>query len=241
MHSIRPDILLEHPGLVIVNKPSGMLTIPDRAQEETYTLRHWLEKRYGKIWVVHRLDKDTSGVIVFARNEEMHKYLSGLFETRQVEKIYLGIVYGEPMPPAGTISEPIAPHSANNGTMVVNKRGKAAQTDYAVEKSYGRYSLVKFDLHTGRTHQIRVHARFMGHPIVCDPLYGDGKPVLLSAIKRNYKLGKHEESEHPILSRLGLHSFRLSFALPDGEKIIAEAPLYKDMRALLAQLEKSAT
>jgi 23S rRNA pseudouridine1911/1915/1917 synthase len=238
MHQAKPEILMEHPDFVIVSKPSGMLTIPDRIQEDAPTLRQWLEHTYGRIWVVHRLDKDTSGAIVFARNEHMHKYLSGLFESRQIEKIYLGIVLGEPHPANGTIDQPIAPHSANNGTMIIHKRGKAALTDYAVEKNYGRYSLVRFNLHTGRTHQIRVHARFIGHPIACDPLYGDGKPVLVSGFRKNYKLSKHEETEQPILSRLGLHSSTIAFTLENGQYVKVEAPLFKDMKALLRQLEK---
>jgi 23S rRNA pseudouridine955/2504/2580 synthase/23S rRNA pseudouridine1911/1915/1917 synthase len=98
--------------------------------------------------------------------------------------------------------------------------------------------LLEFDLHTGRTHQIRVHCKHIGHPIACDPFYGDGKPILLSSIKKKYKLSKDEEEERPILNRLGLHSFSLSFTDRQGSLVTMEAPLPKDMEALIKQLDK---
>jgi 23S rRNA pseudouridine1911/1915/1917 synthase len=97
---------------------------------------------------------------------------------------------------------------------------------------------MQFDLHTGRTHQIRVHCKHIGHPIACDPLYGDGKPVLLSSFKKKFKLSKEEENETPILNRLALHSFSLSFTDRQGNPVTLEAPLPKDMRALIQQLDK---
>ena len=101
------------------------------------------------------------------------------------------------------------------------------------------FSLVQFQLHTGRTHQIRVHAKNIGHPLACDELYGDGKPVLLSSIKRNYKLSKHDEEERPILNRLALHSYQLKFTDADGKAVDLIAELPKDMRVLLLQLKKN--
>ncbi|WP_431213671.1 pseudouridine synthase [Puia sp. P3] len=108
-------------------------------------------------------------------------------------------------------------HPTKLGTMVVNRRGKASVTDYEVIEDMGLYSLVQFRIHTGRTHQIRVHMQALGHPIVCDELYGDARPVLLSGFKRNFKLSKDAEAERPILSRLALHSHLLHFQDAGGE------------------------
>jgi 23S rRNA pseudouridine1911/1915/1917 synthase len=129
-------------------------------------------------------------------------------------------------------------HPVKKGMMVINRRGKEAITDYQVLESFRSYSLIQFRIHTGRTHQIRIHMKDIGHPVACDELYGDGKPVLLSMIKQRFKLSKNEEEEKPILGRLGLHSYELSFKDLDGKAITLEAGLPKDMRALLQQLRK---
>ncbi len=233
------DILFEDDQLVAVNKPSGLLTLPDRHDAELPALQQLLTARYGKVYTVHRLDRDTSGLILFAKTEAMHRHLSQSFEAHLVEKYYQGIVTGQPANTAGTIDAPIAEHPVHKGTMVVNRRGKASVTDYEVLQGLRHFSLLQFRLHTGRTHQIRIHCKHIGHSIVCDPLYGDAKPVLLSAIKKKFKLGKNELEERPMLNRLGLHAYRLVFALPDGKVLQLEAPLHKDMRALLSQLEKN--
>jgi 23S rRNA pseudouridine1911/1915/1917 synthase len=239
MRKLPFDILFENDDIVAVSKPSGMLTLPDRHDGELQSLRGILQSAYEQIFVVHRIDKDTSGLILFAKNETTHKYLSQLFENRGIEKYYLGLVHGKPIPNSGSIKEPIMEHPAQNGTMIVNKRGKFSHTDYTVLKELGKYSLVEFNIHTGRTHQIRVHSKHIGNPIVCDPLYGDGKPVLLSSIKKKFKLSKDEEEEKPILSRLALHAYKLVFKDQKGEQITIEAPLHKDMRVLITQLEKN--
>jgi 23S rRNA pseudouridine955/2504/2580 synthase/23S rRNA pseudouridine1911/1915/1917 synthase len=129
-------------------------------------------------------------------------------------------------------------HPTKPGTMVINRRGKAALTDYTVQEELGPYSLVQFRIHTGRTHQIRVHMQSLGHPIACDDLYGDGRPVLLSSIKRNFKLSRSQEQELPILARMGLHSQTLRFTDDAGTLHTLEAEMPKDMRALLQQLRK---
>jgi len=198
-----------------------------------------LIERYGQIFTVHRLDRETSGMILFAKNAETHRWLSGIFEKREVKKIYSGIVTGSLLSKSGLIEDPIAEHPAKNGTMIIHRKGKPAVTGFEVIEDFGRYSLVKFDLFTGRTHQIRVHMKNAGHPIVCDDLYGDGKPILVSSLKRKYKLSKSEEEERPILSRLGLHAVKLSFADENGTAFDFEAEMPKDMRALLSQLRKN--
>jgi 23S rRNA pseudouridine955/2504/2580 synthase/23S rRNA pseudouridine1911/1915/1917 synthase len=232
------SILFENDSFIVLDKPSGLLSVPDREGREI-SLKSILRERCGNIFVVHRLDRDTSGVIVFAKDESTHKYLSGIFEDRKVEKIYQGIVQGTLPQPQGSIDQPIMEHPAKPGVMVINRRGKASLTDYQVLEDLNLFSLVQFRIHTGRTHQIRVHMQALGHPIVADDLYGDGRPVFLSAIKRSYKLSKSEEQERPILSRLALHSHTLAFTDAAGTPHKFEAPLPKDMRALLQQLRKS--
>lgn len=232
-----PPILFENEVFVVIDKPAGLLSVPDRKQSAV-SLKDLLIERYGEIFTVHRLDRETSGVIVFAKTAEAHRYLSMLFEHRETSKVYLGLVLGRLAQSSGLIEEPIAEHPAKNGTMTVYRKGKPASTGYEVVEDLVRYSLVRFFLHTGRTHQIRVHMKHLGHPIACDGLYGDGKPVLVSSIKKNYKLSKLEEEEKPILGRLGLHSAELSFTDQSGVKHHFEAPLPKDMRALVSQLRK---
>lgn len=231
------DIIASNDHFVVINKPAGLLSIPDREGKDV-SLKQLLQEKFGQIFTVHRLDRDTSGIIVFAKDELTHKYLSKAFEERQVEKYYLGIVLGKLSEKQKTIEAPIMEHPGKRGIMIINKKGKVAITDYEVLEEFGKYSLLQFRIHTGRTHQIRVHMQQVGHPIVCDELYGDGSPVLVSSFKHRFKLSKHEESERPILSRLALHAARLKFAAEDGTIQEFEAPLPKDMRALLQQLRK---
>jgi 23S rRNA pseudouridine955/2504/2580 synthase/23S rRNA pseudouridine1911/1915/1917 synthase len=233
------SIIFENDDFIAVDKSSGFLSIPDRHNENQASLYTSLNKLYGKVFIVHRLDKDTSGLLVFAKNEETHRHLSQLFEKRNIEKYYLGIVKGAFQNPTGTINEPIAEHPYHKGQMIVSKKGKPSVTDYRVIEDYGIYSLVEFNIHSGRTHQIRVHAKFAGHPIIADSLYGDGNPVLLSSFKKKFKLSLKEEEERPLINRLGLHSYKLIFKDIQGQNHELEAPLPKDMRALLQQLKKN--
>jgi 23S rRNA pseudouridine1911/1915/1917 synthase len=229
--------LQETEDWIALNKPAGLLSIPDREGKEI-SLKVVLKEAYGNIYTVHRLDKETSGVIIFAKNEMAHKELSRQFEERVTEKLYQGLVTGSLMNKQDRIDSPIMEHPAKNGTMIVHRKGKESITDYEVLEDFGIYSFVQFRILTGRTHQIRVHMKDLGHPIVCDPVYGDGKPVLVSAIKSKYKLAKTEESERPILGRLALHAFKLVFLGTDGKPVTLEAPLPKDIRATLQQLAK---
>lgn len=231
-------IIEENNDWIAFNKPSGLLSIPDREGKEI-SLKQLLKEKYGGIFTVHRLDKDTSGLIIFAKTQDAHKHLSAQFEERQTKKIYLGLVNGSLMDKSGSIDAPIAEHPAKNGTMIINRRGKDALTDYEVLQEFGIYSWMRFRIHTGRTHQIRIHAKEIGHPIVCDQLYGDSKPVLLSSLKlKKFKLSKDQEEERPLLNRLALHAHQLSFKNEKGEPIELEAPLPKDLKALLQQLNK---
>jgi len=230
-------VIAETENWIALNKPSGLLSIPDREGKEV-SLKKLLIEKYGNIFTVHRLDKDTSGLIVFAKNETAHKHLSLQFENRSTTKIYQGIVIGSPQNKKETINASIMEHPVKKGTMVINRKGKEAITDYEVLEDFGIYSLVQFQIHTGRTHQIRIHMKDLGHPIACDEVYGDGKTILLSSFKKKFNLAKNVEEEKPILGRLGLHSQKLSFTDIDGKKYELESELPKDFRALLQQLRK---
>lgn len=233
------SIIFENEDFIAVNKAAGILTIPDRHDNTQLSLYKILLQQYSQIFIVHRLDRDTSGLVLFAKNEGTHKYLSQLFEKRNIEKIYLGIISGNLPEEGGSISEAIAEHPTHKGIMTISKKGKPSLTDYKVIENFGIYSFVQFNIHSGRTHQIRVHMKFLGHPIACDPVYGDGKPILLSSFKRKYKLSLHEEEERPLINRLALHSHQLNFKDAFNKMHSLEASLPKDLKALLQQLKKT--
>jgi 23S rRNA pseudouridine1911/1915/1917 synthase len=234
---IEEQVLLDNDDFIVINKPPGLLSIQDRAGKEI-SLKQILLQKFENIFTVHRLDKETSGIIVFAKNEEAHKHLSQQFEKRQTVKIYNGFVLGIPAEKIGVINEPIAEHPVKKGSMTVHKKGKESITNYEVLDSFRFYSWMQFQILTGRTHQIRVHMKHLGHPIVCDPLYGDGKPILMSQLKPKYNLSKSEEEEKPILNRVALHASELKFTNIKGEVIELKATLPKDLKATLNQLQK---
>lgn len=233
------EILYQDDDVVVVNKPAGIPVIPDRFNTEAPSINKMLEAMLDqKIWVVHRLDRDTSGVLCFAKNEVAHKNLSMQFQEHSVGKFYAGLVHGRVAEEQGRIESPIAEHPVVKGKMVVNRKGKASITDYRIVEQWPLHTLLQFQIHTGRTHQIRVHMQSIGHPIVADSLYGNGEPFLLSGIKKKYKLSTKDEEEKPLLSRLALHAYRLIFTNMKGEEISVEAPLPKDISACVQQLNK---
>lgn len=233
------ELLYEDENMLFVNKPAGLLVIPDRFDPELASLNKLIEETIGqKIWVVHRLDRDTSGVICFAKNETTHKFLSKQFQEHTVEKYYEGIVNGRVINEEGRLELPIHEHPTKKGTMVIAKKGKASITEYKILNSYSLYTHLQLRIYTGRTHQIRVHMQSLGHPIACDEIYGDGKPFYLSSVKKKYKLSDKYESEKPLLARLGLHASKLVLQKEDGTSLTVEAPLHKDMAATIKQLDK---
>ena len=146
---------------------------------------------------------------------------------------------GNPVEDSGTINEPIAEHPVKKGVMTVYKKGKESITEYEVLERFRFYTWMKFNILTGRTHQIRVHMKHLGHPVVCDPLYGDGKAVFISKLKSRFNLSQSEDEERPILNRLALHASYLSLKAMNGSPYIFEAPIPKDLKATLNQLSKN--
>lgn len=230
-------IVFENENLVALNKPSGLLSIPDREGKEI-SLKDVLSEQYAAVFTVHRLDRETSGLIIFAKNAKAHKHFSQQFENRKTIKIYNGLVVGSMLQKEGTVDAAIAENMVKRGTMIIHRRGKQAITDYKVLEDFKIYSLVEFNIHTGRTHQIRIHSKELGHPLVCDVIYGDGKPFFLSSLKSKFKLSKDILEERPLLNRLALHAFQLQIEDLNGELLKLEAPLHKDLSATLQQLRK---
>ncbi len=230
-------IVFENDDLVALNKPSGLLSIPDREGKEP-SLKELLQHTCPDIFTIHRLDRETSGLIIFGKHAGAHKYFCQQFEARKTIKIYNGLVIGSVPEPSGSVDAPIAENMVKRGTMIIHRRGKPALTDFKVLHDFTLYSWMEFRIHTGRTHQIRIHAKEIGHPLAVDTLYGDGKPVYLSSFKSKFNVSKEHLEERPLLNRLALHAAQLKIQAPDGHWLELEAPLHKDLRATLQQLQK---
>lgn len=202
------DILYQNSHLLIVSKPAGLPVLPDGWEKDAPYLVKLLEEEYGKLWIVHRLDKTTSGVMVFARDAEAHRSLNRQFETHEAEKIYHAIVEGKPKWNEKTTKYPLRVNVGHkHRTVVDDKNGKPSETRFRVIKRYQDSALIEAKPMTGRTHQIRVHAYALGHPLLGDTLYG--------------------ASETDVIARPALHAHSLAFAHPQtGEqlKFIAERP-----------------
>ena len=234
----RPEILHEDPHLLVVNKPAGLLTLPDRYEPGAQTLVAYLEKYRDKIFVVHRLDRDTSGLIVVALTAAAHQRLSMQFAGRAVEKHYLALVDGSVGWQQRTIDLPLRVNAdRRHRTRVDHRDGKRASTSVNVLERFDAHALVEALPQTGRTHQIRVHLAAAGHPIIGDPLYGAGKPLYLSSFKRRYNPGRREE--RPLIARTALHASRLRFKHPDTDQyVLHEVEPPRDFSAAVSQLRK---
>ena len=232
------EIIYEDGSIIAVNKLSGLATVRERNASQG--LADILgERSCEKIFIVHRLDKETSGVVLFAKDARSHRELSGQFEHRTIGKTYLGLVAGVVEDDTGTINLPISAEKKNRFKMRINKKGgKESVTSFSVAKRFQNYSLLKITPQTGRMHQIRVHLSAFGHPIVCDALYGSKNPLYLSKIKRDYR-PKDGCEEKPIISRLALHAESLAFVHPEtGKPFELRVDIPKDFRLALRHLGK---
>jgi 23S rRNA pseudouridine1911/1915/1917 synthase len=228
-------IIFENEKLITVDKSSGISMGGDRWDEAKERLDNLLSFDLGfkKIYTVHRIDRETSGIVVFAKNRETHRLLSLAFEQRRVRKRYIAIVHGSPAWKETVCDLALIPNGNKKHQTIIDKyRGKKSLTRFILLGSAGNYSVLEALPETGRIHQIRVHAAAVGHPVVCDSLYGKETPVLLSSFKRGWK--GNPQDEKPLLSRLGLHALELT--LPDLETFTAVLP--KDMSSLIKQMEK---
>jgi 23S rRNA pseudouridine1911/1915/1917 synthase len=241
----RFDILLDTADFVAIQKPSGLATIPGRG-EKTSAFEE-LAAQVGlphsgqqdpRLRVVHRLDKDTSGVLLFAKHIAAQRHLSHQFQNNTVQKEYLALVAVQASGDEGEIDARLAPHPNNPKLMAVSKHGRPARTLWKVEKRFRSLTLLRVFPKTGKTHQIRVHLRDAGMPLAVDSLYNpNAPPLLLSHFKRDYR---HTGEERPLIARLTLHAEKLHFKDLADNEIELFAPLPKDFRATVNQLAKVA-
>ena len=254
-------IIYEDNDFLIIDKPSGLLTHPRNKNDKSESVVSWLLKNRPSVkdvgedkirpGIVHRLDKETSGLLLIAKNQKSFEYLKGLFQKREIKKTYIALVYGQLKNPEkslrdlgagkrGVIETPLGKLGTRQTTKVHGKhelKERNAITRYKVLQEYSRpqvlnnpsydglfntYSLLEIKPLTGRTHQIRVHLKSIGHPVVCDPLYASKKLIC-----------------PPELNRLFLHAQKLSFVSPAGESLTIEVDLPPELDNFLKTLPKN--
>ncbi|HRK26296.1 MAG TPA: RluA family pseudouridine synthase [Chitinophagales bacterium] len=231
-------VIHEDNDIIVVNKPAYLLSIPDRYNPNIPNLQAFLRNRLPSVLTVHRIDRETSGIICFAKNEAAHRDLSMQFEKHTVRKIYHAIVEGILPEEVAEIDLPIAEIPSKRGVMNINyQTGKPSVSKYRIIEQFKNYAYVEILLKTGRTHQIRVHFQAIGHPLAVDSVYGGKEAFYLSSVKKNYHLKKYED-EKPMTDRITLHAYSLEFIHPTtNETVLYTAPLPKDMSAMLKQLQ----
>jgi len=199
------DVLYEDEDILAVNKPERLVAVPERRPLEQSLIEVLSAQRAEKLYIVHRIDRETSGVIVFARNAEAHRQLNRQFETRSVEKVYLALVHGVLCDDWGEIDKPLRQFGSGR-VGIDDQRGKASVTEFHVLERLPVLTLVEVRPHTGRRHQIRVHLYSIGHSVVGDPLYGE------QTVQHSYP-------------RLMLHAHKLSLHLPSGKRLTIGAAI----------------
>ncbi|MDR3195867.1 MAG: RluA family pseudouridine synthase [Endomicrobium sp.] len=232
------EIIYQDDDIVAVNKSSGIIVISDQRADESKTLVGMLKKQLNqKIWAVHRIDRDATGVLVFAKNAESHRNISVQFENSKVYKKYIALLSGVLEENEGTINKPIL---ISGRKVSIDITGKESITNFKVLERFKSYTLVEAMPLTSRRRQIRAHFWSLGHPLAIDAEYGVADPIMLSGLKRKYK-SKAGEDEKPLISRLTLHAKALTLTLlSSGKEKTFEAPLPKDFELTLKQLKKYA-
>ncbi len=236
------NVIYEDDDMAAINKQADLIVHPARGYKSG-TLVNGLVYHFQQLsnfhedWlrpgIVHRLDRNTTGVMVVAKSDTAHWKLSRQFQNRTVSKFYLAIVHGVPELSGDRINQPIGTHPRQREKMAIRPGGKEAVTFYEVLEEFRGFSLVKLDIRTGRTHQIRVHMQWLGHSIVGDDMY-DGKLVYPYQL-----MDEDARPEDPLISRPGLHAWRMEINHPrTGERMKFEAQLPDDMQNLLEQLRK---
>ena len=232
------EIVFEDDHLVVINKPAGLVVHPAAgapsgtlANALAYHFQH-LSKHAGAIrpGIVHRLDKDTSGLLVVAKTESAHEDLADQFRAREIYKSYMALVYGVVKQQSGRVEQPIARDPRNRTRMAIVAGGRGALSLYRVRRSYNSFTLLDVELKTGRTHQIRVHLSWLKHPVVGDELYSGGRENSVQDVKLRAEIRK--------LRRQFLHAEQLGFRHPKtGEQMKFTAPLPPELASLLGVLE----
>lgn len=236
------EIIHEDESFLVIGKPAGLIVHPGAGNLAGGTLVNALLAHDDRLsreagdfrpGIVHRLDRETSGLMVIARDDDTHRRLAAQFKARMVRKEYLALAHGAPATAQGSIAEPIGRSVSDRKRMAVrhDSGGKPALTAWRAVGTLGRYTWFRCFPHTGRTHQIRVHLKSIGHPLLCDFVYGREKTLTLSEAHGRHPQGKEE----PALARHALHAFRLAFRHPeDGRPLEFEAPLPADLARLWA-------
>ena len=241
-NSLSPKVIYEDKNFLAIDKPAGLLVHPTASSKED-TLVEWLKERYPEVikvgdlpagrqviqnrpGIVHRLDRDTSGIMLVAKNQKYFEYLKRLFQTRAIKKTYRALVRGIVMPKKGIIEKEIKikPGTVKR-TVFKGRSEKAAITEYKVLRHFKNFSWIEASPLTGRTHQIRVHLASIGHPVVEDKVYGPKKP---------------KEVGLPNINRQMLHAYSLEFSPAPGKRIKLAASLPEDIKSTLQYLQKSA-
>ena len=232
--------IYEDENLLVINKPYGLIVHPKNATDTQESVVSWLVSEYPDIadvgepfiasgaespraGVVHRLDKDTSGLLVVAKNNDSFYYLKSLFQNRKIQKHYYALVYGRPKEGHGIIDAPLGRVGLKRTIQKDNEKlidAKPAVTEYSIAQGYEKYSLLSVSPKTGRTHQIRVHLQSIGCPITGDPVYAP-------------KGWQKPEG----LNRLFLHAYKLEFTTQDGKSLVLEAELPEDLQKVLSMLK----
>ncbi|MBL4678784.1 MAG: RluA family pseudouridine synthase [Mucilaginibacter sp.] len=227
-------ILYEDDDLIVVNKPPFVASLDEREGGEVNMLR--LAKQYtDDAQICHRLDKETSGALIIAKNPEAYRNISMQFERRKVKKVYHAVIDGTHVFDDLLVDLPIL-NVGKSSVTISRQDGKRAETWFKSLKYFKHYTLVECRPVTGRMHQIRIHLATQRASIAGDEMY-KGQPVFLSKLKRKYTLGKDQE-EQPIMKRFALHAFEVTFKLPSGNDITINAPYPKDFETLLKLLDK---
>ena len=225
-------VLFENADYLAINKPYGVSTLEDRIED--INILASAKEVFPEIQVCHRLDKDTSGLLVLAKNAVAYRHLALQFQNREVDKTYHAVVHGNTDFHGELINLPLSV----KGHGIVKwdtQAGKESNTFFTTLQNFKSCSLIECKPVTGRRHQIRVHLKYIKHPIIADGMY-DGSLVYLSSIKRDYRPNQSEEK--PLINRMPLHAFSISFKLLDDQKQYIEAPYPKDFEILLKQLNK---
>jgi len=240
-----PPVLFEDDALIAFDKPSSLSVAPDRRAPAGETLQELVRARLGPDAAnVHRLESDTSGLVLYAKTKAALDFLSGQFQSKTVLKIYHALTAGIPPRDEFTVDLVMKEDEARPGCMcVVKKHGHASRTEFTVREKFPQpggagFALVECRPQTSRPHQVRLHLAVSGAPVLNDPVYGDATPLLLSGLKRGYKGGL---AERPLITRLALHASGLTFKHPlTRAPLTLTAPLPKDFEVALKYLRKFA-